>query len=203
MKYILGKKIGMTQIFNEKGKVQPATLIQAGPCKVTQILTEDKNGYSALQIGFGKKKLNKPRAGHLKNFLQKNSSFSVLREFPYEEKDLNVGDTINVEQFEKGEKISVAGISKAKGFQGVVKRWNFAGGPASHGQKHTLRAPGSIGSAYPQHVMKGKKMAGRMGGVRKTVKNLEILDILPKENILVVKGSLPGNNGANLEIKKI
>ncbi len=202
MKYILGKKIGMTQTFNDKGKVQPATLVQAGPCKVTQILTEDKNGYKAFQIGFGQKKLNKPQAGHLKNFFVKNSSFSVLREFPYEE-DMKVGDTLNVEQFEKGDKVNVSGITKAKGFQGVVKRWNFAGGPASHGQKHTLRAPGSIGSAYPQHVMKGKKMAGRMGGKKQTTQNLEILDIISEENILIIKGALPGNNGSNVEIKKM
>ena len=205
MKYILGKKVGMTQIFNEKGTAQPATIIEAGPCKITQILTKEKNGYDAVQIGFGSKKLNKPQKGHLKNFLQKDSSFSLLREFPVPDTDaeegVKVGDTVNVEQFEKGEKVNIAGIAKAKGFQGVVKRWNFKGGPASHGQKHTLRAPGSIGSAYPQHVMKGKKMAGRMGGRRKTVQNLRILDIVPEKNVLILKGAVPGNNGSAVEIK--
>ncbi|MYE38502.1 MAG: 50S ribosomal protein L3 [Candidatus Spechtbacteria bacterium SB0662_bin_43] len=204
MKYIVGKKVGMTQIFNDSGKVQPVTVVQAGPCTITQILVKEKNGYSGVQIGFGSKKLNKPQQGHLKNFLKKNSSFSILREFPFpegkEEKDVKVGDAITVEQFEKGEKVNVSGTTKSKGFQGVVKRWNFAGGPASHGQKHSLRAPGSIGSAYPQHVLKGKKMAGRMGGVKHTTRNLRVVDIMPKDNILLIKGAIPGHNGTTITI---
>ncbi len=195
----------MTQIFDDTGRVLPATVLEAGPCHITQELTEEKNGYRAVQIGFGEKKLNKPEIGHLKDFIKnKISSFSILREFPLaEDENLKKGDIITVDSFEKGDKVNVRGVSKGKGFQGVVKRWNFAGGPASHGQKHSLRKPGSIGSAYPQRVMKGKKMAGRMGGKNHTVRNLKIVDILPEKNAIIVKGSVPGNNGSVVQITKI
>lgn len=191
----------MTQIFDENGAAQPVTLIQAGPCTVTQILDEEKHSYRAVQIGFGKKKLNKPQRGHLKDFMEEGSKgFAVLREFSVSEAALKRGDVIDVAQFEVGDRVMVSGTSKAKGFQGVVKRWNFAGGPKTHGQKHSLRAPGSIGSAFPQHVMKGKKMAGRMGGVRSSTRNLRVLLIDKEKNIIVLKGAVAGNNGAYVEI---
>ena len=204
-KYILGKKLGMTQIFDEKGKVQPVSLIEAGPCVVTQIIEKEKNTYSAVQIGFGEKKLNKPQTGHLKNLLPKGAKkgFAVLKEFRVEPGEVKTGDKILVSQFEKGDKVNVRSKTKGKGFQGVVKRWNFAGGPASHGQKHSLRAPGSIGSAYPQRVMKGKKMAGRMGGKTQTTRNLKVIDVLADKHILVLKGAVSGNNGSVVEVWQI
>lgn len=204
MKYILGKKLGMTHIFDEKGRSCPATLLEAGPCVVTQVLTEDKNGYYGVQIGFLEKKLNKPEAGHVKKFIKNGKGYSKLKEFRTDkEAETKLGDSIMVAQFEPNDKVNVRSVTKGKGFQGVVKRWNFAGGPASHGQKHTLRTPGSIGSAYPQHVMKGKKMAGRMGGKNKTIKNLKVVDIIEDKNVLVVKGAVPGNNGAIVEITSV
>lgn len=209
-KYILGKKLGMTQIFDDKGNAHPITLIEAGPTTVTQVLTEDKNGYNAVQLGFGQKKLDKPAAGHQKKFIKKDKKnftpyhsvqgFAFLREFSGEDKKLKVGDILNVEQFEAGDKVVVRAITKGKGFQGVVKRWGFKGGPKSHGQKHTLRTPGSIGSAFPQRVLKGKKMAGRMGGDKKSILNLKIVYINRDKNLLGVRGAVPGNRGSYVEI---
>ena len=190
----------MTQIFSEDGNVIPVTIIQAGPVTVTQVLVEDKNGYNAVQVGFGVKKLNKPEAGHQKKDADKGEKgFSFMREFLPEE-TLKLGENLDVSQFETGERVSVRGITKGKGFQGVVKRWNFKGGPKSHGQKHTLRTPGSIGSAFPQRVIKGRKMAGRMGVNKKTVLNLKIAYIDKDKNLLGLKGAVPGNNGGYLEI---
>ncbi|MCD6115187.1 50S ribosomal protein L3, partial [bacterium] len=168
MKFILGKKIGMTQIWKEN-KVIPVTLIEAGPCFVTQIKTKEKDGYQAVQLGFEKiekeKKIKKS---------QKNKPFRYLREFRLDNvEEFKVGDVIDVSRFEPGEKVKVSGISKGKGFQGVVKRWGFSGRNATHGVKHEERKPGSIGSAFPQRVIKGKKMPGRMGNERVTIKNLE------------------------------
>ena len=201
MKYILGKKLGMTQIFDDNGKAQPVTLIEAGPCVVTDVITQERSGYTAVQLGFAEKKLNKPQAGHLKEFLSGKKGFAVLKEFRVQESEsVKKGDKVLVEQFEKGSKVSVRSKTKGKGFQGVVKRWGFAGGPASHGQKHSLRAPGSIGSAYPQHVMKGKKMAGRMGGQNQTTRNLKVMDVIKDKNILIVKGAVSGNNGTIVEV---
>ena len=201
MKYILGKKLGMTQVFDDKGNAQSVTLIEAGPCVVTDVMTQERDGYTAVQIGFSKKKLNKPQAGHLKEFLKDNKGFATLKEFRVKQGDeTKKGDKVLVEQFEKGSKVSVRSKTKGKGFQGVVKRWGFAGGPASHGQKHSLRAPGSIGSAYPQHVMKGKKMAGRMGGKNQTTRNLKVVDVIKDKNILIVKGAVSGSNGTIVEI---
>lgn len=187
MKFILGKKLTMTQIFDEEGKVIPITLIEAGPCIVTQIKTIEKDGYAAVQIGFDKrKKTGKPR---------------FLREFKNgNDKEFKVGDKIEVSIFKEGDKVKVSGISKGKGFAGVVKRHGFKGGPASHGQKDRLRAPGSIGSSFPERVRKGMKMAGRMGAKRVTVKNLKIAKIDPENNILAVKGAVPGRRGTLLEI---
>ncbi|MFH1460968.1 MAG: 50S ribosomal protein L3 [Patescibacteria group bacterium] len=203
MKFILGKKIGMSQIFGEDGKVIPVTLVKAGPCRVIQIKTEDKDGYQAVQIGFeAKKEKNtpKPQQGHFKKAgIKKN--YRYLKEFKAQ--GFKVGDKIDVSIFNPGEIIEVSGISKGKGFQGVVKRHGFAGFPASHGTKHGLRAPGSIGSAFPQRVFKGKKMAGRMGADRITVRGLEIAAIEKEENLMAIKGALPGRKNTLLEIVAI
>jgi len=201
-KFILGKKLGMTQIFDSNGRTRPVTLIEAGPCTVTQVLTEEKNGYDAVQLGFGIKKLNKPQKGHLKDFVDaKGKGFLYLREFHVtEDSKLKKGDTLKAEQFEVGDKVSVRGTTKGKGFQGVVKRWNFKGGPKSHGQKHSLRTPGSIGSAYPQRVLKGLKMGGHMGVDKKSVLGLRITYVDGEKNILGVIGAVPGNTGGYVEI---
>jgi len=194
--FILGKKLKMAQIWKE-GKVIPVTLIEAGPCFVTQIKTEEKDGYKAVQIGFEKiekeKKIKKT---------QKDKPYKYLREFRTEEVEkFKVGDKIDVSQFQVGEKVKVSGISKGKGFQGVVKRWGFSGRNKTHGVKHEERKPGSIGSAFPQRVIKGKKMPGRMGNERVTIKNLEIVDIDKDKNLLVIKGGVPGRRGTLLEIQ--
>lgn len=204
MKFILGTKVGMTQIFDSKGHAHPVTLIQAGPVAVTQVLGKDKVGYNAIQIGYGKKRLNKPERGHVKDFAGASTKgFAILREV---KNDGTVqaakGDILDVGQFEMGERVNVSGITKAKGFQGVVKRWGFAGGPKTHGQKHSLRAPGSIGSGHPQRVVKGLRMGGRMGGVRRTTLNLKVAYIDKDDNIIGVKGAIPGNTGAFVEIFK-
>lgn len=200
-KFILGKKIGMSQIFKDD-KVIPVTLVEAGPIVVTQIKTPQKDGYSAIQVGFGFKKpkrLSKALKGHLKNL----GSFRWLREFRVSEEELKnfqIGDKIEVSIFKEGEKVKITGTSKAKGFQGVVKRHGFHGGPKTHGQKDRLRAPGSIGPTHPQHVVKGRRMAGRMGGETVTLKNCQIVEVLPEENLLVIKGALPGKRGELLKI---
>lgn len=193
----------MTQIFDKTGKVIPITLVEAGPCFVTQIKTAEKDGYSAVQIGFGvKKKINKPLSGHLKNLgssAVEAGNLKYLREFKDGE-GLKIGDKINLSIFKENEKVKVAGISKGKGFAGVVKRHGFKGGPASHGQKDRLRAPGSIGMSFPERVSKGRRMAGRMGGERVTVKNLKIAEIDAEKNILALKGAIPGPKGRLVEI---
>jgi large subunit ribosomal protein L3 len=194
MKFILGNKLEMSQIFDEKGNVIPVTLIEAGPCYVTQIKTKEKDGYEAIQVGFKKlkeKKVKKPK---------KTKPFKYLREFKGDISQYKVGQKIDVSIFQEGEKVKISGISKGKGFAGVVKRWGFAGAPATHGTKDTLRAPGSVGMRWPQRVVKGKKMPGRMGQERVTVRNLEIVKIDPENNILAVKGAVPGSRGTLLEI---
>jgi len=203
MKFILGLKLGMAQVFDEKGNVVPVTLIEAGPCIVTQIKTKEKNGYWAVQIGFGEaKKVTKAITGHLKNL----GKLLFLREFRTEvpkidDKELKRGDGVDVSVFKEGDKVKVSGLSKGKGFAGVVKRWHFKGRPASHGTKHELRTPGSVGASVPERVIKGKKMAGRMGFERVTVRNLKILKVDPKNNILAIKGAVPGAKGTLLEIR--
>ncbi len=190
----------MTQVFTEDGKVVPVTVVKAGPATVTQIRSEEKDGYSAVQIGFGTKKeknIAKAQLGAWKDL----GTFRFVREFRIDSHEYQTGDKIDVTIFEVGDIVHVSGTSKGKGNQGVVKRWNFAGGPGSHGQKHSLRAPGSIGSTGPQRVFKGKKMAGRMGGDRVTVKNLEIVAIDPENNLLMIKGAIPGAPGSLLEIR--
>lgn len=201
---IIGKKIGMTSIYSAEGKALPCTMIEAGPCVVTQVKTQDRDGYDAVQLGFGsKKEKNTPNAlkGHFKK--AKTEPKADLVEFK-NFSDLNLGDVVNVDIFEEGEYVDVVGTSKGKGFQGVVKRHNFGGvGQATHGQHNRLRAPGSIGAAsYPAKVFKGMKMAGQMGNARVKVSNLQVLKVLAEKNIIVVKGSVPGANGSTLTIVK-
>ena len=201
MKGILGKKLGMTQIFTEDGKSYPVTVVEAGPCCVVQVKTRDKDGYDAVKIGFlqmDEKKLNKPSAGVFKKAGTK--PYKILREFNMS--GLHVGEFVTVEQFVNGEKVSVSGVSKGKGFQGVMKRHNFSGGPGSHGSMFN-RAPGSIGaSSYPSRVWKNQKLPGHMGSENVTVRNLEIIDVKVDQNVLLIKGAVPGAPGAFLEIKK-
>jgi len=201
---IIGKKIGMTSIFSVEGKALPCTMIEAGPCVVTQVKTQDRDGYDAVQLGFGsKKEKNTPNAlkGHFKK--AKTEPKTDLVEFS-NFSDLNLGDVVNVDIFEEGEFVDVAGTSKGKGFQGVVKRHNFAGvGQATHGQHNRLRAPGSIGAAsYPAKVFKGMKMAGQMGNARVKIANIKVLKVIAEKNIIVVKGSVPGAIGSTLTIIK-
>ncbi len=197
MKFILGKKIGMTQVFNEEGDVVPVTLVEAGPCVVTQIKTEESDGYSAVQIGFEKldeSKVKKP---------QRDKPFRVLSEFRVDPDDFEIGQEIDVSIFKEGSKLKISGTSKGKGFQGAVKRHGFSGQSRTHGTKHDERKTGSIGSAYPQRVQKGRKMPGRMGADRITVNNLELVKIDSEENTLAVKGALPGGKDNLLEIQSI
>ena len=201
---IIGRKIGMTSIYSAEGKALPCTMIEAGPCVVTQVKTQDRDGYDAVQLGFGsKKEKNTPNAlkGHFKK--AKTEPKTDLVEFS-DFSDLNLGDVVNVDIFEEGEFVDVAGISKGKGFQGVVKRHNCAGvGQATHGQHNRLRAPGSIGAAsYPAKVFKGMKMAGQMGNARVKISNIKVLKVIAEKNIIVVKGSVPGAIGSTLTIIK-
>ncbi len=202
MKFILGKKVKMTQDFREKGEVVPLTVIEAGPCLITQIKTKEKDGYQAVQVGFGfKKKLTKPLRGHLKNL----GNFKYLKEFRLrDDEDISlfkVGLEIKVDLFSPGDKVQVTGTSKGKGFAGVVKRHGFHGSPASHGHKDQLRMPGSIGATDPARVFKGTRMAGRMGGQRVTIKNLEVFKIDKENNLLYLKGAVPGARGSLVLIK--
>jgi large subunit ribosomal protein L3 len=194
MKFIIGRKLGMSQIFDEEGKIIPITLIEAGPCEVVQIKNKEKDGYESFQLGFEKKEKKIKKT-------ETKKPFKVLREFKDGE-ELKVGDKIDVSSFKEGEKVKISGITKGKGFQGGVKRWGFAGKGASHGVKHDHRRIGSVGGAYPQRVVKGKKMPGRMGYERMTVKNLKIVKIDPDNNLISVKGAVPGRRGTLLEIKE-
>ncbi len=206
MNGILGKKIGMTSIFDEKGESIPCTVIEAGPCYVTQVKTKDKDGYEALQVGFENKKekhVNKPMAGHYKK------SGVPPKKNVHEFRDIDVnkyqpGAEIKIDAiFAKGDKVSVAGTSKGRGFQGVVKRHHFGGGSKTHGQSDRVRAPGSIGSSsYPSRVFKGMRMAGRMGCDRVTVKNLRVVQIIAESNLILISGSVPGYNNSYVEIHK-
>ncbi|KAA3623465.1 MAG: 50S ribosomal protein L3 [Flavobacterium sp.] len=203
MSGLIGKKIGMTSIFDENGKNMPCTVIEAGPCVVTQVRTEEVDGYSALQLGFDDKKTaNKAAEGHAK----KAGTVAKRRvvEFQGFEEEYKLGDTITVEHFVEGEFVDVSGTSKGKGFQGVVKRHGFGGvGQATHGQHNRLRAPGSIGAAsYPARVFKGMKMAGQMGNEKVKVQNLRVLKVVPEKNLLVVKGCVPGHKNAYVTIQK-
>lgn len=200
MKFILGKKIDMTQIFRPDGEVVPVTRVLAGPCQIVQIKDNKKENSVAVQLGFGKilvKQLGKTAAGHLKGLepVRHLVDFSVQNI-----EGLNKGDVVTVETFVPGDKVTVIGESKGKGFQGVVKRHHFHGGPASHGHKDNLRAPGSIGAGGVQRVFKDMRMAGRMGGERVTVKNLEIMEVRPEVNELYIKGAVPGGRNSILRI---
>lgn len=189
----------MTQIFKED-KVIPVTLIESGSNFVTQIKNNENDGYASVQLGFGvrkEKNIKKPQKGHLKNF----GNLRWIREFRMENTELKAGDQVNASIFLVGDKVNVIAISKGKGFQGVVKRHGFHGGPKSHGQKDRHRAPGSIGSSFPEHVMKGKRMAGRMGGDRVTVKNLEVVEVDNENNLVALKGAVPGRRGTLVMIK--
>lgn len=195
MKFIIAKKREMTQIFKDDGTVIPVTVLEAGPCVVTQLKTKEKDGYTAIQLGFGTEKHpTKALQGHLKAV---GKTPKTLREFSVETVDGRaVGDTIVASTFVAGEFIEVQGVSKGKGFQGVVKRHHFRGGPASHGHKDNLRMPGSIGSGGMQRVFKGVKMGGHMGTDQVTVKNLEVIAVDDVKNLLMVKGAVPGAPGA-------
>ena len=198
---IIGRKLGMTQIFRDSGKAEAVTAIEAGPCTVTQVKTAAKEGYNAVQIGFGEaKRLNSPQRGHLKELGQ----FKYLREFRVADvKGVQVGDRVDVSLFKTGDLVDVSGVSKGKGFAGVVKRYGFAGGPKTHGQSDRHRAPGSIGATTsPGRVLKGLHMAGHMGNDRVTARHLEVLDADPTRNLLLVKGAVPGGKNGLLLIKK-
>ena len=196
MKVILGTKIGMTQIIGEDGVVTPVTILQAGPATVTQVKTGESEGYNAVQLGYGQgKNLSKSVSGHVKKAGEKVSP-KVLKEFSVEElpEEIKSGDTLTVESFELGDKVTVTGTSKGKGFAGTVKRWNFNESRNTHGFKGNIRRVGSIGSMYPQKVFKGKRMPGRMGHDQVTVKNLVVAYIDKDNNLLGVKGAVPGPN---------
>jgi len=201
---IIGKKIGMTSVFSADGKNSPCTIIEAGPCVVTQIKTQKTDGYESVQLGFDdKKEKNTPKAmmGHFAK--AKTTPKRKMVEFK-NFNEVNLGDSITVDQFDEGEFVDVVGTSKGKGFQGVVKRHNFGGvGQATHGQHNRMRAPGSIGAAsYPARVFKGMKMGGRTGGDRIKSINLQVLKVIPEKNILIVKGSVPGSKGSYLIVEK-
>ncbi len=206
MKFILGKKMHMTQVFSDDGTVVPVTVIQAGPMVVTQVKTKDTDGYEAVQVGFGARKaknISKPVLGHMKNL----GPFAHLKEFPAGVAEgseaRKVGDSIDASVFSAGDVVEVSAISKGKGFQGVVKRHGFGGGPRSHGQKHSEREPGSIGGGLRNKVPKGMRMAGRMGSDMVTVKNLKVMQVSTKENFILVSGAIPGRRGTLVEIRSI
>ena len=205
MSGLIGRKIGMTSLFDENGKNIPCTVIEAGPCVVTQVRTEEVDGYSALQLGFDDKKAkssNKALDGHFKK--AGTTAKKKVIEFQDFDEEHKLGDELTVELFTEGEFVDVTATSKGKGFQGVVKRHGFAGvGQATHGQHNRLRAPGSVGaSSYPSRVFKGMRMAGRMGGEKVKVENLRVLKVVPEKNLLVVKGCVPGHKNAYVIIRK-
>ncbi|MFT4697007.1 MAG: large subunit ribosomal protein L3 [Flavobacteriaceae bacterium] len=203
MSGLIGKKIGMTSIFDENGKNIPCTVIELGPCVVTQVRTEEVDGYVALQLGFDDKKTaTKAAEGHAKK--AGTVSKRKVVEFQGFDEEYKLGDTITVDHFAEGEFVDVSGTSKGKGFQGVVKRHGFAGvGQATHGQHNRLRAPGSIGAAsYPARVFKGMRMAGQMGNEKIKVQNLKVLKVVSEKNLLVVKGCVPGHKNAYVTIQK-
>ena len=198
---IIGKKLGMTQVFRENGRAEAVTAIEAGPCSVIQVKTAAKEGYNAAQLGFSEtKRLKSPQRGHLKELGQ----FKYLREFRLSDAEaVKVGERVDISQFKAGDLVDITGISKGKGFAGVVKRHHFAGGPKTHGQSDRHRAPGSIGATTsPGRVLKGKRMAGHMGNSKVTVRHLEIIEADPARNLLLVKGAVPGARNGLLLIKK-
>ena len=198
---IVGKKLGMSQIFTEDGRAEPVTAVEAGPCAVIQVKTKDSDGYNAVQLGYGEaKRLKSPQKGHLKG----NGNFRHLREFRVDDvESVQVGDRVDVSQFEVGDFVDITCVSRGKGFAGVVKRHHFAGGPKTHGQSDRHRAPGSVGAGTtPGRVFKGTRMAGRMGGERVTVRNLLVCRADVERNLLFVRGAVPGVDNGLLLIKK-
>jgi large subunit ribosomal protein L3 len=205
VKAILGKKVGMTQIFNESGEAVPVTVIEAGPCYVTQVKTEERDGYRAVQLGFEElkpKKLSQGERGHLKR--SDSPPLRYLREFRLrKDESLEEGERVLVDVFEAGDRVDVVGISKGRGFAGGVKRYGFAGGPKTHGQSDRHRAPGSIGgTTHTSRVWKGQRMPGRMGNARVSVQNLRVEMVDPERNLLAVRGSVPGAKGGLVEVKR-
>ena len=205
MSGLIGKKIGMTSLYDDEGNNLACTVIEAGPCIVTQVKNKDKDGYDSVQLGFlNKKEKNhtKSEIGHFKN--AKTDPKQNICEFKNFKNELNIGDVVSVDHFIEGEFVDVSGISKGKGFQGVVKRHGFAGvGQSTHGQHNRLRAPGSIGAAsYPARVFKGMRMAGQMGNEKVTVQNLKVIKIVPEKNLLLLKGCVPGHKNSIITIKK-
>ncbi|HNT26870.1 MAG TPA: 50S ribosomal protein L3 [bacterium] len=202
---LIGKKVGMTQIFNEDGVSIPVTVIEAGPCFIIQKKSTEKDGYCAVQVGFEQKSKNvrKPEAGHFKS--AGKGIFRRLKEFRVNEKDLqglNLGDELKADLFKVGEKVKVTGFTKGRGFTGVVKRWNFSGGSDAHGSKFH-RKGGAVGqNVHPGKIWKGKRMAGRLGNEQVTIKNLEVVKIYPEKNLLLLKGAIPGATGGVVYIKK-
>ncbi|WP_372797697.1 50S ribosomal protein L3 [Pontiella sp.] len=203
MKGLIGKKLGMTSIYNEDGVAVPVTVIEAGPCVVTQLKDEDKDGYKAVQLGFGDQKeqrMNKPALGHLKK--AGAAPKSVLREFRVEETEVSIGDEVTAAAFEDVNYVDIIATGKGRGYQGVVKRYDFGGGRASHGGGW-IRRTGSIGMCeFPARVFKGKKMPGQMGDKRVTTQNLKVVQVRPEENLILVKGSVPGAKGGIVTIKE-
>src|SRR5205823_2224081 len=202
MAALLGRKLGMTQVFGEDGRVERVSVVEAGPCHVIGIRTPDRDGYEAVQLGFGgvkEKRLTKAELGHLKK--SDAPALRRLAEFRDEAGELQVGETVTVEVFEKGQAVKVSGTSKGKGFQGTVKRHKFSRGPETHGS-HNVRAPGSIGaSATPSRVFKGVRGPGRMGGKRVTQRGLEVVEVMAGENLLLVRGSVPGPKNGTVEVR--
>ncbi len=201
---ILGKKIGMTSVFESDGRLVPVTVVKAGPCVITQIKNMEKDGYQALQLGFEElkpKKINKPDAGHFAK--SGGKGFSALREFKVDNSDdFELGQLVSLDMFSVGDKITISGVSKGRGFQGTIKRHGFSRGPETHGSRNH-RKPGSIGqSAWPARVIKGKKMPGQLGNDRVTVKNLQVVDIKPEDNVILIKGAIPGCKTGILELRK-
>ena len=200
LKGILGKKIGMTRIYRDNGVIESVTAVEAGPCTVVQVKTTGKEGYEAVQLGFGEsKRLTSPEKGHVKEL----GNFQHLREFREETSEVKIGDKVDVNIFKAGDHVDVTGLSKGKGFAGVVKRHHFAGGPKTHGQSDRHRHPGAIGSTTtPGRIWKGLRMAGRMGGERVTVRRLEVFQADPARNLLLIKGAVPGIRSGLLLIRK-
>jgi large subunit ribosomal protein L3 len=205
MKGIIGKKVGMTSIFDPSGKQTACTIIEAGPCVVTQVKSQETDGYTAIQVAYGEKKEKNATAAEKGHFSKASTSAKkFVKEFRNSSLEKNIGDTITVDIFAEGDKVEVVGTTKGKGFQGVVKRHGFSGvGEGSHGQHDRQRAPGSIGgSSYPSRVFKGMRMAGRMGTDRVKVKGLKVVKIFPEKNYILVSGSVPGHNGSIVLIQK-
>jgi len=202
-KGLIGRKVGMTQVFDDDGVALPVTLIEAGPCYVTQVKTLEKEGYSSVQLGFEEVKPKRLTGGQLGHLKRNNlPPLKVLREFRSKSPDVSEGDTINVDVFENGERVDIIGTSKGRGFAGVVKRYGFAGGPRTHGQSDRLRAPGSLGSGTtPGRVFKGKRGPGRMGNERVTSSNVRVVLVDPERNLLAVDGSVPGHKGSIVVLK--